>query len=743
MDHAAYMRDDDLFPRAAEGDGAALLVLIARHGAHVRARVADTASARGADAATARAFAALATGTLPPADDTDWPARLTGAALAAAGEPAKATSRDTTDLLAATLALLPEPQGAALRAAAAREAATADTPPRPAPPAPPQAAPVAVPPLLALPTLPIALPTSPSAPPPRRGRLDRYVPGRSAARWLVPLALLAVICTYWVGRGVPPAVPMTPTLAAGWPTLPPRASREIAQIEPPPGATNTAPLPVPAAPQTPTAPYGPLSGVVATGVGLPPAADAPTEDAPIETPPPTAEATEAAPPISTAPVARVPQPPLPPLPTAPPATRVVPTVPSAAPPTPTAPRPSAGSGTPTVAPTTAPPTTAQLALRTQTLGFGVELGPRVLVFSNPGNDPLTWRAVADSTWLDLAQASGTLRAGETQSVAITIARGDLPTGGYGGAVQIISNGGYGTVPVTMTISPSKTVVSAFAEPAMPLGALGCAAPNTYLVSAEIAGDGTPQRAVVYYAINGGAQQTQDLSAQGRRYSATLGPFSEPGSVAYSLVITEADGNVVRSAANTLTIADCPSRVRTVPVVPPVTRPFTLAPGGRNIYTFNTVTPGSLVVTIAWEGDATRLSTLLYSPQHPTQPFEQRAGERTLTFTFPVSAADIAAGGVWALHLVNFERGVATGHLDIAFVPPGAPLPAPQGTAPATTATPKLTPTATPPTPVAPAPPTAPAPTVPPTAPAPAPTAPPATTPPVAPATRPASGTPKP
>ncbi len=740
MTHAAYMRDEVLFPRAATGDGEALLVLVARHGALVRALVANAAGASAATAATAHAFAALATGTLPPVV-ADWPERLTAAALAAAGTVVPGPE-DTT-ILTALLAALPEPQRAALCAAQAREATSdADTAPLTSLSAPPQAAPGVVPPLLALPHVLPAFPESEPALPVRRGRLDRYVPGRSAARWLAPLAILAVICAYWVGHAAPPAVPTTPTLVAGWPTLPPRATREVAQIEPTVGATSTAPLSVPAAPQTPTAAYGPMSGVIATGVGAPPAAVAPSAPTATEAPLPTATvaATEVAP-IATVPmpVAGAPEPTAPPLSTAPPLTRPAPTATVGVPSTIAPPSPTAQASTATAAPTATPPTTAQLALKTQALGFGVELGPRALVFTNPGTDPLTWRAVADSTWLDLAQVSGTLRAGETQSVAINIARGDLPTGGYSGAVQVVTNGGDGTVPVTMTISPSNTVVSAFAEPSVPLGALGCAAPNTYLVSAEIAGKGTPKRAVVYYAINGGTQQTQDLTVEGRRYSTTLGPFSEPGSVVYSLVITEADGNVVRSASNTLTIADCPSRVRTVPVTPPATEPFTLAPGGRNIYTFNTVTPGSLVVRITWQGDATRLSTLLYSPQRPTQPFEQRAGEQTLTFTFPVSAADIAAGGVWALHLVNYESGAATGRLEIAFVPPGAPTPTPQGTAPVTPSVTVGTPAAAP-TPT----PGAPAPTATPPTPTPAPATLPATaTPTVAPATRPASGTPKP
>ena len=277
-----------------------------------------------------------------------------------------------------------------------------------------------------------------------------------------------------------------------------------------------------------------------------------------------------------------------------------------------------------------------------------------------------------------------------------MAREDLPTGAYNGAVQILTNGGDGLVPVTMTISPSNTTVSAFAEPPTPIGALGCAAPTTYLVSATIAGKQPPKKAVVYFAINGGTQQTKDLTAQGQQYSTTLGPFTEPGNVIYSLVITEADGNVVRSAPYTLTVTDCASRVRTVPVTPPTTQPFALGGGGHNIYTFAVTKPGSLVVTIAWQGNATRLSTLLYSPRLPDQPFEQRTGVGSLTFSFPVTEEDIAAGGTWSLHLVNFESGDATGRLDLSFVPEGQPTPSPSsGATPSVVPSPSPSPTPTP------------------------------------------------
>src|SRR3712207_7355474 len=49
---------------------------------------------------------------------------------------------------------------------------------------------------------------------------------------------------------------------------------------------------------------------------------------------------------------------------------------------------------------------------------------------------------------DPAQTSGTLAPGTAQAVGITIERADLPTGGYNGAIQIVTNGGEALVPVT-------------------------------------------------------------------------------------------------------------------------------------------------------------------------------------------------------------------------------------------------------------------------------------------------------
>jgi hypothetical protein len=118
------------------------------------------------------------------------------------------------------------------------------------------------------------------------------------------------------------------------------------------------------------------------------------------------------------------------------------------------------------------------------------------------------------------------------------------------------------------------------------------------------------------------------------------------------------------------------------------------------------------VTLRWKGGAQRLSTLLYGPRRADQPYEQRTGVGSLTWTFPVTEEDVAAGGTWALHLVNYEGEASNGTFELTFTPLGQPLPTPT---PARTPIPAATPIPAP-TPI-------PTPTAPPTTPAAVPTRP--------------------
>ncbi|MFN8511717.1 MAG: hypothetical protein U0841_03815 [Chloroflexia bacterium] len=702
--HAAYRPDSDLLPRAAAGDGAAGLVLLERHGTPLRQEVlALTGDADRAVAAVAATFAALLAGDLrpEPGSGVAWLRAAVAAqaeALALSSDPDDpddaAPGAAGADLVAAVAARLSLAQRTALLAAHRTEDAPDDAPSpadadvtfRP-PVAGSPAALAVIPPTLEELRRAVAVEEGGArgaGAVGRRGKapgrsLDRYIERPSPLRWVAPLAVVAALVALWswwhlperAGLDNPFPDPRNGVPTAGLPTLPPRATRAVAQQLP-----STDPAPEPSPTEAATATVAPTATVRPSRTPIvpsPTATHSPTV-APTATRPTQPTAT------NTKPAAVVPPSP-PPTATA---TRTVPPATATATASPARPTPTE--------PLANPP---WLVLATQSLAFGVEVGPRTLSFTNPGGAPLAWRVVADSTWIDVSQVSGTLQPGGTQSVAVGIARGDLPTGGYDGVIQIISDGGEGLVPVTMAVSPSNTTISAFVEPSTPINVLGCPEPTVYPVSAAIGGDRPPQKATLYFAQNYGTQRTKELLVEGAgHYSAILGPFTEPGGVVYSLVITEADGTVVRSASYSLQVLGCPSQVQTVPVVPPVTQPFALNGGGHMIYTFAVTQPGTLQVALRWKGEAQRLSTLLYGPRRADQPYEQRTGVGALGWTFPVTADDVAAGGTWALHLVNYEAGAANGTFELTFTPLGQPLPTPSPTR-TPTPSPMPTPTATP------------------------------------------------
>ncbi|HET8627534.1 MAG TPA: hypothetical protein VFL91_08950, partial [Thermomicrobiales bacterium] len=598
MSHAAYMPDASLLGLAAAGDGEALAVLVARHAPLLY----DTAlhltgdPARAADR-TVAAFAALGRGTLPlatPPIVDDLLAGLAGAgehpaapsrvrALAGHGPLAPFTPELGADIRWRVLQTLPperRPSAAFPEPVVAEPGPLAGAPARlDEPPGAPDPAALGVP-------APVLAPAGPA----RSARRDpyRHLDRRSPLRVLLPLALVAALVALAAARWVPapPATPTPGTVAAAayaWPALPPRPTATATPTAPPPTATATVTDP-------PTATATATATVSATPT-IPPTATVPdvaAQEAPAETP--------------------APAPPAPPT-----FARQAPT--PAPPPPPTS--------TPTAAPTaTATPAPApRLALVTTSLDLGLEAGPRPLRFSNTGAAPLDWRVAADSTWLTATPPTGTLAPGATVEVAVAVDRGALPVGAYAGNLAIVAAGDETRVPVTMLVTPTHTVVSSFAEPADPINAEGCAEPTTQEVTADVTGSVPPRQVAVYYALNGGTEATKTLTAQGQHYRGTLGPFAEPGTLVYSLVVTQGDGQVNRSAAYSMAVQDCPSRVHLLPVTLPVAQRFTLGPTGHNVYTFAVAQPGMIVAQLSWSGTAARLSTLLYGPQHTDQPYE--------------------------------------------------------------------------------------------------------------------------
>lgn len=486
---------------------------------------------------------------------------------------------------------------------------------------------------------------------------------------LVVVAVLAVVGALLASRSLSIDAPVVTESSpvAVWPTLP---ARPLPTRDSPP---SLAAQPANTPPPTVTAQIAPTGTPLLVQPG--PAATVtplPAPRAPEPTAPPVVAANPTSTPASFAAARGAPVP-------APPAPRTI------GPPPGAAPTPSTGTASPTAAGT--------LRVTSTDLAFGVETGPRTIEFTNAGAGPVAWQAIGDSTWLTILPASGVLAAGESARLAVTVDRGALPTGAYTGAVELRSPAGADIVSVGMVVSPTRASVTTFDAPATPINAAGCASPTTLPVAVEVTADAPPRQVTAYYSLNGGTEQRQELTAAGKRYATVLGEFNEPGAVTYSFVITEAGGTISRTSAQSVTVQDCPSRVRRIPVTLPASRRFALAGNQHDMYTFTIAEPGNLIAQLSWSGSASRLSTLLYGPRHANQPYEQRTGAGTLTFSFPVSAADVAAGGAWALHVVNYEAGDASGTIVLTFEPAGAPIPGAAPTPPPASPPPAATPVA--------------------------------------------------
>ena len=62
-----------------------------------------------------------------------------------------------------------------------------------------------------------------------------------------------------------------------------------------------------------------------------------------------------------------------------------------------------------------------------------------LTLSNSGNMPLSWTAAVNNAWLDLSPASGTLGAGHSQTLSLSIDSGGLNAGTHSGSISFSSN----------------------------------------------------------------------------------------------------------------------------------------------------------------------------------------------------------------------------------------------------------------------------------------------------------------
>jgi hypothetical protein len=98
-----------------------------------------------------------------------------------------------------------------------------------------------------------------------------------------------------------------------------------------------------------------------------------------------------------------------------------------------------------------------LAVTPGTLGFGATRSVDTLQVTNSGSGTLTWSAAAVQIWITLNPDQGSLGAGASTNIVVTVDRSVIPQGGdYTDDITFTSNGGTATVAVTMHKSVLKS-----------------------------------------------------------------------------------------------------------------------------------------------------------------------------------------------------------------------------------------------------------------------------------------------
>jgi hypothetical protein len=116
------------------------------------------------------------------------------------------------------------------------------------------------------------------------------------------------------------------------------------------------------------------------------------------------------------------------------------------------------SGGPTPNPEPEPePDRGQIHVTPASLNFGEAATKLNLLIQNTGASTVSYSAQSSDSWLTLGSTSGTILPGVTRVIEVTASRAGLSaTGSYQASIQLTSNGGNVTVPVTLQVPPSPT-----------------------------------------------------------------------------------------------------------------------------------------------------------------------------------------------------------------------------------------------------------------------------------------------
>ncbi|MEK7395951.1 MAG: hypothetical protein AAB116_03335, partial [Candidatus Poribacteria bacterium] len=129
-----------------------------------------------------------------------------------------------------------------------------------------------------------------------------------------------------------------------------------------------------------------------------------------------------------------------------------------------------GSGNVNVSMTVVEPDPS-LSFSPASIDFGATDTQKILTITNRGGGTINWQATKGQPWLTLSLTSGSLSAGNSQNVTLTVSRTNLKIGANNDTISITSNGGSGNVAILMTVPepPPPTPVLSFSPASIDFG----------------------------------------------------------------------------------------------------------------------------------------------------------------------------------------------------------------------------------------------------------------------------------
>lgn len=207
----------------------------------------------------------------------------------------------------------------------------------------------------------------------------------------------------------------------------------------------------------------------------------------------------------------------------------------------------------------APVALARMVVLTGAQDLGATVPEATIAFANQGGEAMAWTAAVDLPGTVAVPAEGTLAAGATTQVVVTVDRSALPEGSFGGSLVLTGQQAAGGAPagsarVAVTGQVLRApVIGAAATDRSFIGVSGPA----FCRQTEVRATVTDESAltVVLRWTGGGSSGTSStpMTQDGAEWVATLGPPSADVDITWWIEATDALGSAARGPARVLDV----------------------------------------------------------------------------------------------------------------------------------------------------------------------------------------------